>query len=223
MRWAISAVLKPQRNRPGQNCPANGFRILTQQAKFQYRFIAINEHARYLLRASQNLPLGIDLPEGGGRRMDPGKACVRSTDGVRSSARFRPMREAIRRRPSSSCGFSCRDQVFLHDVPCKNDLSRKPARHRDVSAGARSPSSIMRASAAEISQEHIGRCQPRSRLAHLRGFRSSVDRSKRKLYAEEPFGVELEQTVYALDFQHHDRPLPEPCSLGRNFAVAKGR
>src|SRR6202035_1166458 len=48
--------------------------------------------------------------------------------------------------------------------------------------------------------QYAGQCQRRARLAHLRRFRPEADRYRpASLYAQDPFGVDLQETVYALD------------------------
>ncbi len=141
-----------------------------------------------------------------------------STDGVRSSARLRRVRESVQRQPSSSRLLLPRS-ISLPDVR-PTDLSRKPARHRDVSAGRWSPSSIMAASAARSRGAHWPMPTALTTGRIFADFAQVLIGQLRKLYAEEPFGVELEQTAYALDSTTID--LCSACSLGRNFAVAKG-
>src|SRR6516225_1055684 len=123
----------------------------------------------------QNLPSGMHLKRW---RMThgPREARVRSIHGFRSTTRFRRVREATRWRPSPTRLLVSRP-VSLLGVRTA-DLSRKPARHRDVSAGPRAqalPCGLPRQGLAE----HID--------------------SLLQLHAEGFVGVELEQTVYALD------------------------
>ncbi len=120
------------------------------------------------------------------------------------------------RRPR---GFSCRDQ-FLCLAFAATDLPRKPPRHRDVSAilpAQALPCGLPRQHLAE----HVGRRQPRPRLAHLRRFRSSVDRSSAKAVCRRAHGRGT-GTDRLCAGQHHDRPLPEPVPVGAVPASQRG-
>ncbi len=166
----------------------------------------------------QNLPSGMH-PKRWRMTHGPGEARVRSIHGLRSTTRFRRVREAIRWRPSPTRLLVSRP-VSLLGVRTA-DLSRKPARHRDVSAGPRAqalPCGLPRQGLAE----HIGRCQPRSRLAHLCRVRSSVDRSS----AETLRRRTLRRGVGAdclCPRQYHDRPLSESVPLGAVPSSQRGR
>ena len=147
------------------------------------------------------------------------EARVRSTHGLRPSARLRRLRSAVRRR-SSSTWLLVSGSVSLHGV-CATDLSRKPPRHRDVSAGLRAQALPCGLSWQGLA-EHVGRCQPRSRLAHLRRLRSSVDRSSAEALCRRSLRRGT-GTDRLRPRQHHDRPLPEPVSVGAVPPPQRGR
>src|SRR6266513_1729008 len=79
------------------------------------------------------------------------------------------------------------------------DLPRKPSRYRGVPslpAGKTLPPGLPR---SRVSLD-AGRCQRESRLAHLRRFRPSAHRALRdRCMLTIPMGVDLEQSLYALD------------------------
>ena len=78
------------------------------------------------------------------------------------------------------------------------DLSGKPPRHRDVPAfDARQtlPYGIRRQGSAL----DTGRCERVARLADLRGLRAGLDWHGTAVICHDPIGVDLDQTLYALD------------------------
>jgi hypothetical protein len=107
----------------------------------------------------------------------------------------------------SLCGtlrWTSQDQAFhlFGTIPvdgvCATDLSREPQRYRGVSSRA-----VLQALSLGLSQhggaQHPGQRQRNSGLAHLLRIRTAADGDGAKLYANEPFGVDLKDTVYALD------------------------
>ena len=108
-----------------------------------------------------------------------------------------PLRGALRRRAQGQKLFLSRS-VSLHGVR-PTDLSRELARHRSVPARASRASSTTWASRAGC------RAAPWPMPTRVRDWRIYADFAQsliaiaRRLYADEPFGVDLKETVYALD------------------------
>src|SRR5499426_4730942 len=84
------------------------------------------------------------------------------------------------------------------DGVCAIDLSREPQRYRGVSSRP-----VLQALSLGLSQpgsaQHPGQRQRNSGLAYLLRIRTGLITMARRLYANEPFGVDLKDTVYALD------------------------
>jgi hypothetical protein len=88
--------------------------------------------------------------------------------------------------------------VSLHGV-CAADLPRELEGHRGLSSGNETEALSRRLSREDFTQ-HLGRRQRKARLAYLRGLRAGVDfQIARPLYADEDLGLDLNNTVYALD------------------------
>src|SRR5208337_1746657 len=87
--------------------------------------------------------------------------------------------------------------VSLHGI-CPVDLPRESARHRGLPALARTPTLSPRHSRHGLAQ-HPGRCQRVPRLAHLCRFRATADRGGAATLSPRRPGMELANTVYALD------------------------
>src|SRR6266403_3039965 len=87
--------------------------------------------------------------------------------------------------------------LSLHGF-CSADLSRKFARHRSVPARA-SGQAVSHGPQEPGVAQYFGRCQREPRLAHLRRLCPVAIAIARRLYAGESFGVDLKDTVYALD------------------------
>ena len=148
----------------------------------------------------------------------PREARVRSTHGLLAPARLQHVRATVWRRPSPP-RLLVPGSIPLPRVRA-TDLPRKPPRHRDVSAilpAQALPCGLPRQHLAE----HIGRRQPRPRLAHLRRFRSSVDRSCAKAVRRRAHGRGT-GTDRLCAGQHHDRPLPEPVPVGAVSSAQRG-
>ena len=153
----------------------------------------------------QNRPLGMH-PRWWRKTHGPREIRVRSTHGLRPSARLRRLRAAIRwRSPSARLHLS--GSVSLLGIRA-TDLPRESARHRDVSPGPRAQAVSCGVPWPSLS-EHIGRCQPRPRLAHLRRLRPSADRPGAEALRHRILrrGVGAHRVCLR---QHHDRSLPEP-------------
>ncbi len=127
------------------------------------------------------------------RRQDP----VRSGHGVRTPGR------ALRHRPSTLRQFGRAHVVVRRAVPRNGHrathLPRESARHRDQPVGKCRQAACDGLSRGDQAL-HVGRRQRIARLAHLVGPRRALlVRRARKLYASDPLGVELDNTIYALD------------------------
>ena len=79
------------------------------------------------------------------------------------------------------------------------DLSREPARHRGLSARAAAPSSITWAFASTVARNTLADANAVRDWRIYADFAQSLIGIARPLYADEPFGVDLKDTVYALD------------------------
>src|SRR5271167_4754768 len=103
---------------------------------------------------------------------------------------------AVQRRLSGANAV-LRRTIPSHGVR-STDLSREPARYRNLLVGpgveTLSPGFPRTGAALDA-----GRCQRDARLAHSCGTRPTSDRPTRKLYAGESLGLDLTNTVYALD------------------------
>ena len=92
----------------------------------------------------------------------------------------------------------CLCRAISGDGVRPTDLSGEPARYRDVSVGASVealPYGLSRTCAAF----DAGRCQRGARLAYLCGAGSAADRSGEEAVRQRRPGLELANTVYALD------------------------
>src|SRR5262249_3091953 len=100
------------------------------------------------------------------------QAGLRSTHGLPSAARVRRVYATVW-WPSPAARLLVSRSVSLSGVR-SIDLPREPARHRDVSACLSAQALSCRLPGAGL-PEHLGRCQPDSRLAYLRRLRPSPD------------------------------------------------
>lgn len=87
--------------------------------------------------------------------------------------------------------------VELHGLLTGN-LPRELARHGYLFAGSQT-AALSHGDPWQSFEEHIGRCELQTRLAHLRRLCQNPDRASEKLYASDPLPVDLDATVYALD------------------------
>ena len=112
--------------------------------------------------------------------------------------------------------FSCLDQ-FLSMAFAQVTLQGEPEGRRGVFRSARHQSCITSDCAATSRACNLADANEAVRLANLYcDFAQALIRIARKLYATEPLGLELEQTVYALESDHH-RFASVPVSLGAPF------
>src|SRR5258706_11155658 len=87
--------------------------------------------------------------------------------------------------------------LSLHGF-CSTDLSRKFARHRSVPARA-SGQAVPHGHQEPGVAQYSGRCNESRDWRIYADFAQSLIAIARRLYATEPFGVDLKDTVYALD------------------------
>lgn len=124
---------------------------------------------------------------------------VCAVDGLSALDNLYSNRQSLRRQSSYSHASLCR--TFSCPGVCSVDLSRKPSRYRGVPFGAIGqalPYGYPLAGQAI----HSGRRQRAQRLAHLCRVRPTIDHASpqaRKLYAGEDLGLDLSNSVYALD------------------------
>lgn len=87
--------------------------------------------------------------------------------------------------------------VLKHGL-CAAYLQGKPARYTSLLTRGKTKDLSHGHSGKDFPQ-HTGPCQPDKSLAHLPDFAQTLIKKARLLYADDSFGVELEQTIYALD------------------------
>lgn len=141
----------------------------------------------------------------------PREARVRSAHGIPATARLQLVRATVWWRSSPS-RLLVSGSIPLPRVR-PTDLPRKPPRHRDLPA-ILSVQALPCGLPQPHRAEHLGRRQPRPRLAHLRRFRSSVDWSCAKALRRRTHGRGTGADRLCAG-QHHDRPLPEPVSVSK--------
>ncbi len=99
--------------------------------------------------------------------------CFLAADGFPAQGRVRSQRRAISGQ-STDAGLLVSGSVSLPRVRSV-DVSRKPARHRDVPASS-GTEALPRRISWQSSAQYPRRCELRSRLAYLRRLRSGADR-----------------------------------------------
>jgi hypothetical protein len=125
-----------------------------------------------------------------------GQAGFCTVDGTSAADNLSSLRGALR-WTSQNQAFHLFGSIPVDGV-CTTDLSREPARYRSLSAGA-----VLQALSLGLSQ-HGSAQHPGQRHA-TRDWRIYCDFAQRliaiarRLYANEPLGVDLKDTVYALD------------------------
>jgi hypothetical protein len=127
---------------------------------------------------------------------EPRQAGVCAADATSSVEHLPPLRHPLSGRVQSEV-LLVPGSVSVHGLRAV-DLSGEPSGHRSMPARPALQTLSSRDSRGGGSQ-YAGQCQCHARLAHLRRFRQSLIGIARPLYAQEPFGVDLQETVYALD------------------------
>ena len=99
-----------------------------------------------------------------------------AVNGFLSKTRIQQMRSSVQRQ-SSSQDFHLSGPVHVHGF-CPVDRPRKFTRYRNLPSGFTPQTLPCRHSRKHLSQ-HIGRCQRKTRLANISGFRTSPDCSSK--------------------------------------------
>src|SRR3989338_10277035 len=147
-----------------------------------------------------------------------GQTCICAGDVALAADHFSPMCRPLRRGTQGQTLLLSRP-VSVHGV-CATDLSRESTRHRSLPAQPVRQTLPYGLSQHGVAQ-HAGQCQCSSRLAHLCRLYTKPDGIARPLYVDEPFGVDLSETVYALDATTTDPRLSVfPWALFRSTKAA---
>src|SRR5664280_1953087 len=125
-----------------------------------------------------------------------GQAGVRADHGASATDDVSSLRSALRGRTQSQNVFLPRS-VSLHGVRAAY-LPRKPARHRSL-PGSTSGQALSHGHPQQRSPQHLGQCECDAHWRVYADLAQSLIGIARRLYAGEPFGVDLKDTVYALD------------------------
>lgn len=104
----------------------------------------------------------------------------------------RPARRRLPRQDADLC------RALPHSGLCPTHLPGEFAGHRGLSVGA-SAQALPHGHPRSRFPFHAGRCQRNTRLAYLCRVCTSPDRASRQFYASEDLGLDLSNTVYALD------------------------
>src|SRR5450759_976616 len=122
-----------------------------------------------------------------------GQAGFRADHGASATDDVSSLRSALRGRTQSQNVFLPRS-VSLHGVRAAY-LSRKPARHRSL-PGSTSGQALSHGHPQQRSPQHLGQCERGARLCRLGPV---AHWNRPSSLCREPFGVDLKDTVYALD------------------------
>ena len=93
--------------------------------------------------------------------------------------------------------FSCLDQFLC--MAFAQLTYRESLRDIEACLRAQDGQALSPGDSGQRCAQHAGRRQRGARLAHLRRVCPTLIRIARRLYAEEPLGLDLKETVYALD------------------------
>ena len=144
--------------------------------------------------------LNLDLREWGFQ--PPIRAHVHRQAGIRPGDGLSPAAHVSAVCPTISIELSAnilpsRSVLVCMGGCCAVDLSRQPARYRSLSSRS-CQQALSPWHPRPCGAQHVGGCQRKARLAH-HDFANALIATARKLYADEDFGVDLANTVYALD------------------------
>src|SRR5258705_10059708 len=109
--------------------------------------------------------------------------------------------------------------VFVHGL-CSTNLSREPARHRRLSAGALRSTLPSGLPQPRVSQ-YTGRCQRSARLAYLRGFGGAPDQKGKTAVFWRANRCRTTTKRLCIRFDNH-RSLFEPLSVGTLWLHQRG-
>jgi len=104
---------------------------------------------------------------------------------------------------------------------CTNDISREPTRHRSMSQSPKKQTLPHGNSKYSISQ-HIGQCQPNSRLAHLRRICSNADPNSTQTIPQRTVRLRIGKYSLRTGLLYH-RPLSKCISPGLTSGAQKLR
>ena len=121
---------------------------------------------------------------------------VLASDGPSADESLPQMRPALPRQSPHPILHLSRP-VSVHGIFATH-LPREPARYRGVSASS-SRQALSHGHPWRDVAQHARQRQSAPRLAHLRRVRADHDSHRSPLYADENLGLELDNTVYALD------------------------
>ena len=139
-----------------------------------------------------------------------GKAGIRPTHGSSATAYLQAMCGQIPWALSDTALLSSRP-VFVHGLRA-TDLSRKPARHRDLSARAQRQA-LSPWNSRRNRPQHLGRRQRDPRLAHLSGFRHQPHPNRPQALCRGQLWRRVETYGLRSGFDD-DRSVPGTVSLG---------
>jgi len=140
-------------------------------------------------------------------------------NGFLSKTRIQQVRSSVQRQPQSK-DFYLPGPVHVHGV-CTTDRQRKPARYRNMPSVFKLQTVPCRHSRKYLSQ-HIGRCQRKTRLANISGFRTSPDRSSKVTLRQRRIWRNIRQCSLRTGLNDY-RPLPDTVSMGTVSQAQKCR
>src|SRR4030067_1377028 len=132
--------------------------------------------------------------------------------------RIQQMRSPVPRRVSDSELFVFRS-IPLHGF-CSTDLSGESSRYRNMPAGL-AAQALSRRDTEQSFSKHVGRCQRKTRLAHLRRLCSGVDPNCQTVVCERGLRAATQPDGLCLGF-HDNRSLSLPFPVGLFSATQRG-
>ena len=133
-----------------------------------------------------------------------------SVNELSSETRIQQMCSPVSRRTPDSKFFVFRS-IPLHGLR-STDLSGESSRHRNMPAG-HAAQALSRRDPEQSLSKHIGRCQRKTGLAHLRRLCSGVDRNGQTVVCGRRLRAATQPDCLRLGF-HHDRSVSLSFSVG---------